>query len=109
MPVVENLWPTTWNYVYCDYKLRDALRSFWSEKNVQTFWSGESFIVPGLSNELSYIFAEVLFRYLLKSGREFVGFLKAADCKDAGQTAAINLLGIDLNDAVVEFLGPGVW
>ena len=91
------------------HELINDLRAFWTEKNIQTFWSGESFIVPGISNELSYEFAEILFRYLLKSGKDLIGFLQAADDRDAGQTAAINLLDMDLNDAVVEFLGPGEW
>lgn len=91
------------------HELINDLRAFWTEKNIQTFWSGASFIVPGISNELSYKFAEILFRYLLKTGKDLIGFLKAADSEDGGQTAAINLLDIDLNDAVVEFLGPGEW
>jgi hypothetical protein len=92
-----------------DHELLNDLRAFWTEKNIQTFWSGVSFFVPGSSNELSYKFAELLFRYLLKSGKDLIEFLQAADYKDAGQTAAINLLAMDLNDAVVEFLGPGEW
>jgi hypothetical protein len=91
------------------HELINDLRAFWTEKNIQTFWSGVSFFAPGISNELSYEFAEILFRYVLKSGKDLIGFLQAASYKDAGQSAAINLLDMDLNDAVVEFLGPGEW
>jgi hypothetical protein len=95
--------------VLASHELVSALRSFWTEKNIQTFWSGESFGIPGASQELSYAFAEMLFRYLHKNGKDIISFLKVADHRDAGQAAAIDLLDTDLNDAVVEFLGPGEW
>ena len=91
------------------HELVNDLRAFLTERNIQTFWSGVAFFVPGIANELSYEFAEILFRSLLKSGKDLLGFLQAADYNDAGQTAAISLLDMDLNDAVVEFLGPGEW
>jgi len=36
-------------------------------------------------------------------------FVKQADWRDAGQTAALECLDADLGDVIATFLGPGDW
>jgi hypothetical protein len=92
-----------------DHELRDRHLAFWNPENIQRFWSGVSFGEPGDSNELSYSLAEILVRLLLSQSMEFVAFLKQAHWDDAGQTAALNVLGTDLGQTAATFLGEGNW
>jgi hypothetical protein len=46
---------------------------------------------------------------LLTEAKEFVAFLKLADWRDAGQTAALDVLGIDLGKTMATFSGEGNW
>jgi len=85
--------------------------AFWNEDNIQTFWAGTSFYVPGDSNELSYSLAHVFVKLLLErgGGETFRAFVEAAGQDDAGQTAAIDVLGVDLGEVAGTFLGAGNW
>jgi len=85
--------------------------AFWNEANIQSFWAGTSFYVPGDSNELSYSLAQVFLKLLQEraQGDAFRVFLEAATQDDAGQTAAMDVIGIDLGDIAGEFLGEGCW
>ena len=85
--------------------------AFWNEQNIQTFWAGTSFHIPGESNELSYSLAEVFMKLLSERTtlEHFRTFLEAARQDDAGQTAAIDILGVDLGDIAMTFLGEGNW
>jgi hypothetical protein len=82
--------------------------AFWTEEKIQHFWAGTSFYEPGDSNELSYSLGEVLVK-LLSERPGFIAFLEKADQGDAGQTAALDILGIDLGDTAATFLGKGNW
>jgi hypothetical protein len=85
--------------------------AFWTEANVQSFWAGTSFYEPGDSNELSYSLAEVLVKLLSERGNAalFQSLLRAAHADDAGQTAAMDILGVDLGEIAGTFLGEGNW
>ena len=92
-------------------ELADRHFGFWDTENIQTFWSGTSFYEPGDPNELSYSLAEVLMKLLSEKGdanamRSFIG---AARQDDAGQTAALDVLGTDLGKIAGTFLGSGNW
>ena len=82
---------------------------YWNEKTIQEFWAGVSFHKPGDSNELSYSLAEILLTLLLEKRWDFPAFLKQANWRDAGQTAAMNFLGVDLGAVAGTFLGKGDW
>lgn len=92
-----------------DQELIERHRSFWAENNIQEFWSGASFQVPGDSIELSYSLAEVFVNLLSEKGSGFVSFIASANWRDAGQDAALNTLNLDLGELAAGFLGPGSW
>ena len=92
-----------------DHDLRDRHLAFWNPENIQKFWSGVSFEEPGDSNELSYSLAEIVVNLLLGQSNEFAAFVKQAHWNDAGQTAALDVLGTDLGQTVATFLGEGNW
>lgn len=81
--------------------------SFWTEENIQSFWAGTSFYESGDANELSYSLAEVFVKLLGERGNSAMlrGFLQAAHQDDAGQTAAVDILGTDLGEIAATFLG----
>jgi hypothetical protein len=85
--------------------------AFWTEEKVQSFWAGTSFYQPGDPNELSYSLAEVLVKLLSERGNatSFRTFLQAAQQNDAGQTAALEIIGADLGEIAGTFLGEGNW
>ncbi|HWW01670.1 MAG TPA: hypothetical protein VNZ64_18370 [Candidatus Acidoferrum sp.] len=98
-----------WRRQFLDHDLRDRHLMLWNAENIQKFWSGVSFGEPGDSNQLSYSLAEIMVHLLLTEAKEFVAFLKLADWRDAGQTAALDVLGIDLGKTMATFLGEGNW
>lgn len=98
-----------WRRQFLDEDLRDRHLTFWNAENIQKFWSGVSFGEAGDSNQLSYSLAEIIVHLLLEEGNEFVAFLKQADWNDAGQTAALDVMGIDLGQIMATFLGEGTW
>lgn len=85
--------------------------AFWTEDNIQSFWSGISFYEPGDPNELSYSLAEVFVKLLSERAEApaFRAFLEAAHRDDAGQRAAMDVLGVDLGGIAGTFLGDGNW
>ncbi len=89
--------------------LPERHHQFWNEKMIQRFWAGTSFGEPGESVELSYSLAEVLLQLLAKEREDFLAFIEAVDCDDAGQTASMDCLGKCLGETVGTFLGPGNW
>ena len=92
-----------------DREMAERHRQHWSEANIQTFWSGRSFDEPGEVSELSYNLGLILVTLLVEKGPPFADFVKAADWRDAGQDAALNFLGVGLEEVLGGFLGPGDW
>jgi hypothetical protein len=92
-----------------DYELKERHMAFWNQENIQEFWSGVSFNKPGDSNSLSYSLAEIVLSLLLEQRGDWNAFLKQAHRGDAGQTAAIECLGVDLGPVMSTFLGEGDW
>jgi hypothetical protein len=89
-------------------ELADRHHAFWNEANIQKFWAGKSYNVPGDESQLSYSLGNILV-VLLADKPGFVEFVKAADWKDAGQDAAVSYLEQDLGEVLGGFLGPGNW
>jgi len=92
-----------------DHDLRERHLAFWNSNTIQEFWAGVSFHRPGTSRRLSYSLAEIVLNLLSEQKGDWIGFLKRAHRDDAGQTAAIECLGVDLGDVVATFLGEGDW
>ena len=89
--------------------LIDRHRAHWNATNIQSFWAGTSFGVPGDDCELSYSLGQILATLLSEKGPSFISFVKHAEWKDGGQAAAERFLGQDLGEAAAGFLGPGNW
>ena len=92
-----------------DYEMADRHRNHWDETNIQSFWSGKSFHVPGDASQLSYQLGRILVRLLSEGNRDFLDFVKNADWRDAGQDACLRILDQDLGAVLGGFLGPGTW
>lgn len=90
-------------------ELASRHRDHWNEANIQLFWAGTTFDIPGNDSELSYSLGEILVRLLSENGAGFIRFVKAANWRDAGQDAAVNFLGQGLEDFIRGFLGEGNW
>jgi len=92
-----------------DYEIADRQRSHWNEANIQSFWSGKSFKVPGDDSQLSYQLSHILVQLLSEGNPGFIEFIKNADWRDAGQDASLSILDRDLGGVLGGFLGPGNW
>lgn len=92
-----------------DGDLRERHFAFWNPVTIQKFWAGTSFHEPGDSNQLSYSLAEILLHLLASHKEHFAAFVHQANYGDAGQTAALDCLGLDLGSLAGTFLGPGNW
>jgi hypothetical protein len=92
-----------------DHEIRERHLAFWNEQNIQEFWAGVSWRIPGDSNQLSYSLAEIFLNLLFEGRANWGAFLKQAQSGDAGQTAALECFGIDLGQIAATFLGPGDW
>jgi len=90
-------------------ELAERHRNHWNETNLQAFWAGTTFNVPGDDSELSYSLGSILVHLLAEKGPAFGEFVKAADWHDGGQDASVNFLDQGLEEAVGGFLGPGNW
>lgn len=82
-------------------------RAFWSKHGLQSFWDGSGFSRTKTS-EKAYELARVLVLVLSERKRFLAPFVKAARWDDAGFGAAAEL-GLDLEEVVKNFLGPGDW
>jgi hypothetical protein len=92
-----------------DGDLIERHRNHWNEANIQAFWSGKSYNIPGDDSELSYSLGEILVNLISEKDAGFIEFVKAADWRDAGQDAAVNHFGQGLEDFLGGFLGSGNW
>lgn len=86
--------------------------AYWNPQTIQEFWSGVSFSKPD-GQKLSYALARILLDFIVTDVRpapvDFREFVLHAGRKDAGEASARNFLGVELNDLVSAFLGPGEW
>ena len=92
-----------------DHELADRHRAHWNETNIQMFWAGKSFNMPGDDSELSYSLGQILVTLLAENSQDFVTFVRHADWRDAGQDASQSILGQDLGEVAGGFLGHGNW
>ncbi len=92
-----------------DQELVDEHLEHWNENNIQAFWAGKSFHIPGQDNKLSYSLAAVFVKLLFEKGPDFKFFVLNANYRDAGQKAALEILDSDLGEVAATFLGPGNW
>lgn len=85
-------------------EMRQKHLVFWNEQTLAEFWSGESFQRSDDGNLLSYDLARLLVDVLARDWDSFAAFVRAADARDAGFSAANEYLGLDLGLAVSHLL-----
>ena len=88
-------------------------REYWDGPRIQAFWDGGSFGFADEGQELSYHLARFILHGLHDGGSTPRGVLDAfflrAKYDDAGQSAAVEVLGISLGECLVPLLGEGDW
>lgn len=91
-------------------------RTFWNERSLDGFWSGESFSKSEDTQKFAYLLAETLTRNLIseygknswfkrKQPSRFRRFVDAAHYEDAGESAAQQAFGIGVEQIAEQFLG----
>ena len=82
------------------------LRGFFGERELQEFWSGQSFQRTDDGNLLSYELARIFVEHLATDWSRFARFVNAAHHRDAGAAAAREHLGLDLDAMAAALLSP---
>jgi len=84
-------------------------RRFWNESTIQSFWSGSR--APEYSGDFNLYseLSNILVQLLIEKTARLVDFLRCAHYYDAGQSAALSFLKMDLGELAATFLGPGHW
>ena len=86
-------------------------QDYWTEEKIAGFWSGASFHAHDDGQELSYHLARFVLNALNGGGRTprqaMEEFVLNARYEDAGQSAALEILGVSLGDCVASLLGEG--
>lgn len=79
-------------------------QAFWTATNIQQFWSGTSWLRTDDGNMLSYDLARILVSEFAANWEQFKQFVLKADMADAGNSSALEHMGIDLGTAVCTML-----
>jgi hypothetical protein len=94
---------------YRPNELEYLFARFWNASTIQEFWSGKSFLRPDDGQPLSYELARRLVQLLGRDYELITRYCAAASYKDGGESAAISLLGMSLEEFAAIVLGPGAW
>lgn len=94
---------------YRPNELEYLFARFWNASTIQEFWSGKSFVRPDDGQALSYELARLLVQLLGKDYGLLTRFCEAAFYQDGGESAAITVLGMSLEELAASVLGPGTW
>lgn len=94
---------------YQPHELRYLFGRFWNASTIQEFWSGKSFLRPDDGQPLSYELARLLVQLLDKDHDLLTQLCAAARYEDAGEEAAVSVLGASLDDLAGVVLGAGDW
>lgn len=90
--------------IYTPQQMRAKHLSFWGEREIQEFWSGESFARTDDGNLLSYDLARIIVEQIAKDWDQFRKFALTADWHDAGAAAAREYLDISLGEIISSLL-----
>ena len=91
-----------------DMDMADRHHAYWTPENIQTFWSGQSFLSPD-STELSYSLANILINLIAEEKGDFKNFLQNAHYSDSGEAAFSKVYRKNLGQIAGIFLGDGEW
>lgn len=92
-----------------DNELYSRHKSFWGGKEIQEFWSGDSFHRTDEGQELSYHLAQFAVNSLSQDYDSFVKFTNKAHFSDGGETAANEIYEGSLGNLITQFFGQGEW
>ena len=84
-------------------------QAFWDKKEIQDFWSGESFHRADEAQELSYHLAQFAVNSLSQDYEAFVRFANTAHFSDGGKAAANEVYGGSLGSLIGQYFGDGEW
>jgi len=90
-------------------EMADKHHGYWNHQTIQEFWTGQSFHQLGEGCPLSYSLGRILVTLMTEKGQDFITFITKANRRDAGQSAALEILKCNLGDVAGQFLGPGDW
>ena len=90
-------------------QLHHKLLAYWSESEIQGFWSGASFQRADEGLQLSYELARIMVELLAKDWPSFKIFVANAHADDAGAAAARAHLDMDLGELVCALLERDYW
>jgi hypothetical protein len=95
------------------YELVRRHKEYWDEERIQEFWDGISFGMADEAQALSYHLARFILNLLYQGGEtpraDMEAFFLKARYEDAGQSAALEVLGVSLGDCVRALLGEGAY
>jgi hypothetical protein len=94
---------------YQPQQLAWSFGEFWNDETIQEFWSGKSFLRSDEGQPLSYELARVLVELVAREPGVLQRFCAEADRRDAGEAAALAVLGTDLQGLAGAVLGEGEW
>ncbi|MBX3727333.1 MAG: hypothetical protein KF823_15610 [Xanthomonadales bacterium] len=80
-------------------------RMFWTPANIQSFWSGQAYVGQDQAVQLAYDLGRLIVSTLGQDWTRFEDFVLAAHWEDAGDSAANEVLAVDLGDFVGALLG----
>jgi hypothetical protein len=77
-------------------------REYWDDESLAAFWAGESFWFPDDGQRLSYHLARYLFNSLVpySNPETMTRFIRSVSREDAGYSAALDVLGVDLEEVL---------
>jgi len=84
-------------------------KTFWGEKEIQEFWSGDSFYRTDEGQELSYHLAQFAVNSLSQEYETFIQFANNANLNDGGEAAANEIYGGSLGNLISQYFGKGNW
>ncbi|WP_246125234.1 hypothetical protein [Exilibacterium tricleocarpae] len=84
-------------------------QSFWGDKEIQEFWSGDSFYRPDKGQELSYHLAQFAVHSLSQDYDNFIAFANQAHFNDGGESAANEVYEGSLGNLIAQYFGEGEW
>jgi hypothetical protein len=90
---------------YKPHELAYMHSKFWNEETMQEFWSGKSYLRPDEGNALSYDLAQRLIELIGKDHEALARFVSKASGEDAGKQAALDELGIPVEELVEHAIG----
>jgi len=92
-----------------DKEMYTRHKTFWGEKEIQEFWSGESFYRTDEGQELSYHLAQFAVNTLSQQYETFIQFANSAHSNDGGEAAANEIYGGSLGNLISQYFGDGNW